>query len=309
MRRQAADPALKAKALEIAERLGAAQASVETGVPASTIRAWRSRAREEAATIAPAEPGSAGVEQSRRTMQQCRDAAEDAVARLREVLASARGPQAIAVAMGIAIDKAEKLEATIATAQEREHRYLQQDASLMLELERELFRQLGFEFPLRFWNALLRAAVEHARPTPDGLGSIVEWPESLQATAAEARQLVLGEVRAQIRRELKLEREQRDETARGQRERLGLPAPAPELTSDERLEAWQQEQRSPRSDEPNPSEDGADDDSAGSGSPSAPDEPELVEGEVVDEEPRRDPHRPPGGWMRYMGGAQIRRGP
>jgi hypothetical protein len=43
MKRKPIDQALKAEALELADRVGAAEAARQTGVSAGTIRAWRSR--------------------------------------------------------------------------------------------------------------------------------------------------------------------------------------------------------------------------------------------------------------------------
>lgn len=110
-RRRRWDDDVKLRALRIAERLGAAQAEVETGVPAGTIRAWRSRGK--VAWVAPKDGDK--VREGLETPTDERTPAQVAREALREVQRLLnRGEhlaaQRASVTYGVLVDKACKLE-------------------------------------------------------------------------------------------------------------------------------------------------------------------------------------------------------
>jgi hypothetical protein len=153
-----------------AEEVGAAQASRETGVPAATLRAWRSRSRtpqtaKPAATVA-ASPvdGLDGYEI--RLLERAKRAVELGVKRLEELIPQAKGVQSVAISSGILIDKVAHLNQTIADAQERQTRIAERDATKIIAAIEHYFAALELPFSpasKRLWATLLRQ-LAHGEP-------------------------------------------------------------------------------------------------------------------------------------------------
>jgi hypothetical protein len=113
------DPALKAEALQLAEEHGPQVASERTGIPASTIRVWRTRAKQ---AISPTGelPADMSTERAKKTAEAARDAADAAIRQLRKTLAGAKSPQSLAIATGVLIDKALLLDALVERIEDRQ---------------------------------------------------------------------------------------------------------------------------------------------------------------------------------------------
>lgn len=110
----------RAEALRLAAEHGAAEASRRCGVPAATIRSWRQRAGESGppAGVDRAEWGEMKEAAARGTWE----AAQDALAKVRELLADGKTSEAknAALTMAIALDKSLVLEAAAVAASQRE---------------------------------------------------------------------------------------------------------------------------------------------------------------------------------------------
>jgi DNA-binding transcriptional MerR regulator len=88
VRRRPIDPRRRAEALELAAEHGSAEASRRTGVSADTIRYWRHKAAKAAP---PTDADVDDVERLERLAGEARAAGEEALAKVREALATARG--------------------------------------------------------------------------------------------------------------------------------------------------------------------------------------------------------------------------
>lgn len=244
--RAATDPATKARALQRAAEVGAAQASRETGVPAATIRAWKSRAadtRPATTTTAASSPAIDGLDEfETRLLEPAKRAVEAGVQRLEELIPTAKGVQSIAISSGILIDKIRQLDQTIAEARERETRIAERDAALIVQSIEHYFEVLGLPFAAgsaarRTWGTLMRQVGngEVWSVPPMAVEAVAEleremrgrWGYGLrQEIRAELEPVIREEIAAEVRREARAEFE-------AEREREGsvqraLPAPVAE---------------------------------------------------------------------------------
>jgi hypothetical protein len=119
----ATDPQLKAEALRLADEKGVAQAARETGIPAGTIRAWRSRTG--AAGPPPGVDRGEWVAKKEEAAARAWETAMLGEAAYRRLLAAGKSHQAQQVAMsfGIFIDKSSVLQKA-AEAEKDRHREL-----------------------------------------------------------------------------------------------------------------------------------------------------------------------------------------
>ena len=201
MKRNASDPAVKTEALQLAEQVGAAEASRRTGVPASTIRMWRTRAKTSgtASDIRPTavpvgerpiDPGR-GARGTWRVAERATRAALEAIDRGDPLAA-----QRLMVTAGIAADKTGQLEEAAGRAEERQIRLSHAQAETIAAVLLLALDGLGLpagEATKRFIGSLLRQAV-----SAEGL---VAHP----ALAEPARAELLARLRQQVRREMKTE--------------------------------------------------------------------------------------------------------
>ena len=143
MKRVATDPATKARALQLAGEVGAAQAARELGVPAATVRGWRMRAEKPAARTA---------KQSETQGQRHHVAAdrhqEVGEAALRAALAAIEAgdslkAQRLMISAGIAADKSSQHEEHAARADERHVRLQSAQGQVMVELDRMALGAFG----------------------------------------------------------------------------------------------------------------------------------------------------------------------
>ena len=141
------------RAVEVGDEL----AAQEAGVTVPTLLRWRRKAearsdavegeRVDGELMVPAEPVVlsdpvevvAGGEldereEMRRAVKALRRTAERARERLDQVIPTARGPQQIGVSLGIALDKAERLETLLQAAEDREIRLAQDQAEVIASL-------------------------------------------------------------------------------------------------------------------------------------------------------------------------------
>ena len=140
--------------LSRAVEVGDEPAAREAGVTVQTLRRWRTKAEARAgadeveqvdgdlvAPVVSSDPVEdvAGEEldereEMRRAVKALRRTAERARERLDQVIPTARGPQQIGVSLGIALDKAERLETLLQAAEEREIRLAQGQAEVIASL-------------------------------------------------------------------------------------------------------------------------------------------------------------------------------
>jgi hypothetical protein len=256
------DPARRAKAIELAGRVGATQASRETGISASTIRAWVSRSKQAPAQrpAAAVDAASADVERMARTMELAKDTAEELIRQLRKVAGQARSPQSLAIATGVLLDKAAALEAMIATAQEREVAVAEREAELIAQvIKRFVVAAVGPGMLGDLERKIVRSLLRQAAVDLSG-GTLDIDVSDAERLRSEAKARLRAEIKAELRQEWEAEVEERLARERAAREQLALPAPEPEPD--------------PVPDEPEP-------------------DVEVVTGEVVPEEPLRRPRRMP----------------
>ncbi|HWG85514.1 MAG TPA: hypothetical protein VNT60_08555, partial [Deinococcales bacterium] len=163
-RRAATDPATRARALQVAEEHGAAEASRQTGVPAGTIRAWRSRSGEAGP------PSGVDVERWQTAKEAgAREAWSTAQAALSKVTAlldagKTLDAQRAALTAAILIDKSGGLERAAAEAQARDVRLSELQAERIASAILGTLEDLGIPAgaPVR---RVLRARLDG---TPDG---------------------------------------------------------------------------------------------------------------------------------------------
>ena len=143
MRQKPTDPELRARALEIAEDHGAAEASRQTGVPPGTIRAWRSRA----GTVDPP-PGADPMDwaaKRRQGAQTAWEGAQAALAKVQTLLKQGKpGPaQQAAVTAGILLDKSAALVIGAEQAEERQVSLAEAEGKLLADVLEQTFTDLG----------------------------------------------------------------------------------------------------------------------------------------------------------------------
>jgi hypothetical protein len=207
----ATDPQRRAEALRIAAKHGAAEASRRTGVPAATIRSWKSRDAQLA--FKPPE-GVDEVEWLRRAAVKTRDAVEAAIERLAEILPTARNARDVAIAAGVSIDKLEQLSRIVREVEDRQVRLSQTEGELVAAVIGQLLEAFGVhDLPVtaRLVRGLLTQAASGA--------TIVVAPTDSDEARRAVRQRIAAELRAEIEREL------HERIAPQIAETRGLPAP------------------------------------------------------------------------------------
>ena len=165
----ATDPQRKAAALDVAAQRGVAAASRETGIPASTIRSWRSRERKAdnapALAQAPAyEPtGREDVDQLRQAAAETYQVAVEAREAARRAIrgGKSQGVRDLMVAYGVGLDQAGKLRAA-ADQLERDHvRMDHAEQERLVEIVRVAIRACGLPSTFeRVIGATWRSALE-----------------------------------------------------------------------------------------------------------------------------------------------------
>jgi hypothetical protein len=275
MSRQAIDPEMRARALELARTEGVAAAVEHTGVSAGTIRVWLSRSKakaakpaDKAAQVAPTAESVTGLtDYEGKTLGAAKRAVESALKRLEELLPNAKGVQSVAISAGILMDKVERLNEVIAEAQEREVQMTERDAQIIMGVITAALDACGVpttEARRKLIAALLRQGVSRQ--------PIVASPAQIEEAVGEYR----AALRARIKAELEHEQRVRERMARP-----ALPAPAPEPTTDEELRVCQEEAEVDEADA----------------------DVEVVSGEVVDEGPTTHRlHGLGGGWIQTAPG-------
>ncbi len=217
-RRNEADPC-KGDALRLADEVGPAEASRQTGVPASTIRMWRSRAKAAERNDALAGKPREGVdppdwwETRERTAQSAATMVREAIATARRELKDGkplRAQQAM-VAAGIACDKLGQLEAQLAAAGERTVRIGRSQAEVVASLIEVYFEAAGLPFD----DPARRLLANMLRQATAG-ELIVASPADSEPVHSAIRKHVARELRAELEAELR------------EQDRLALPPPDPE---------------------------------------------------------------------------------
>jgi hypothetical protein len=206
----ASDPAVKAEALRLASEHGPAEASARTGVPASTIRMWRTRAKQAPggkpsgppAGVDPigwAERKEAGANATYR-------AATEALERVRELLKAGEERKAkdAAIALGILLDKSGILENAAQAQQDRQLRLAQATGQQLAAIIHLAFEAIGIR-PTESVRALVADLLRQASSG----GPLVVSPALAQPAWSDVRE----RLRAEILQEL-------------EEERLALPAPS-----------------------------------------------------------------------------------
>jgi len=198
MPRPATDPETKARALRRAEEVGAAQAGRELGIPAATIRAWKSRATPAERPTASRElgvPDDGAFE--RRVLERAKRAVEAGIRRLEELIPTAKGVQSIAISTGILLDKAAALDRIIAEAQEREVRIAERDAQMLVAMFKAYFTSLGLpETPAmrKVWVGWLRQTAVFREDADAGRSEQPPEPEPEPEDEDDGTEVVTGEV-------------------------------------------------------------------------------------------------------------------
>ena len=261
MKRNASDPAVKREALQLADELGSAEASRRTGVPASTIRMWRSRARTRgsATDIKPkvAETGRERQIDPARGARGTWRVAERATRAALEAIDSGDtlAAQRLMVTAGIAADKTGQLEEAAGRAEERQARISLVQAETIATVLHLALEGIGLPAGAatkRVIGSLLRQATS-GEP-------MVAHPAATETARAE----LLTRLRQQVREDMEVERSMVEPAA--------LPAPGPEPVLD-----------------PEPPSEPA----------SEPVESvEITEAEVVEDDPGHGELEPPPGFMR-----------
>ena len=203
------DPARKAAALRVAAEHGAAEAERQTGVRASTIRAWRSREGAVDRT-----PSGDDQELRRVTAQTARETALKAVRRMEAVIQSAKSPQSLAIAAGILVDKAAMLDAQVIDGEVHRNHLLDRFAQDIVELFKLYSTALGLpsgpEFPgIDVFTELLKSTQT---------GVMVCSPATAEHAAAATREHFRKQLEAEIRAQI--EAEQRPQLLAGDSQEL-----------------------------------------------------------------------------------------
>jgi len=232
----------RAQALQLlAEGVTPAEVARRLELTPSTVRVWKSRAGvarnpvepavtgEPADELMPATDPDASVVQIRTTITEAQSAARLAIQRLHEILPTARGPQAIAVAGGIMVDKARQLEEQLAEQERDRMVMVERDAQRIHSVIKELLQAHGVDASAPAVRTLVRALLTRAAQ-----GDEIAAPREM---ASEVRRLLHDRVRQEVERELR--EELRREVAE-RSDRPALPAPA---TTDDALRAWQERVR------------------------------------------------------------------
>ena len=203
MRRQASNPR-KLAALQLSHQVGAAEASRRLGIPASTIRMWKSREAKAVTRAEVSTPGEAIGDERRVSVEQTADSAAKVA---RDGLASARrelraghplGAQQAMVSAGIALDKLAILEQRIEQAQERQVRLTGDRSALLVAVFERYHAAIGLPFgesARRLLGKLLRSA-EAGEP-------LVADPVDAEPAAAQLRRHVAREIGEAVERELR----------------------------------------------------------------------------------------------------------
>jgi hypothetical protein len=214
VQRTATDPATRARALQLAAEVGAAQASRETGVPASTIRAWRARDADQRAVNTTATVPVTAVtspddqlERVKRIADKAAMAAESAIDQLQETIGSARSPQSLAIATGVLLDKAAQLQDGIRAIEEQQIRITEEQGHLIAELQRLLFEAIDVPYGLergrgRHVRVLLADMLRQATTSGDRL-VFVSQPDLAEAARDEVRDVFAKRLRPGIEREIR----------------------------------------------------------------------------------------------------------
>ena len=196
MKSAATDPATKSRALQRAAEVGAAQASRETGVPAGTIRAWRARdAEARAVSVASADVDD--VERLRRIAAKSRQAAEQAIDRLNEVIPHSKDPQRLSVSVGVLIDKAQMLADTVLALDERRVRMTQRDSKAIVALFQAFFAAVGL--PLETGGPIAGVLASMLRQAGENLELVAAPPDKTEAARAAIRDTIRKELYPGIR--------------------------------------------------------------------------------------------------------------
>jgi hypothetical protein len=194
------DPATKAQALRIAAEHGAAEASRQTGVQASTIRAWKSR---ENVAVPPSEIND--IERLRRTADQARRVADAAIKRIGETLPNSRNPRDLSISVGVLLDKAQQLSENLQALEDRDIRISQQQTEVLVVVVEMFFESVGLPLgeptlraaPRALLAALLRQAGEGAAMSPPGVET--------EAARTWVRERVAEDLRPTLRAEIERE--------------------------------------------------------------------------------------------------------
>ena len=136
----ATDPATKAEALRIAAEHGAAEASRQIGVPASTIRMWKARGVGAAKVTDLAE---VSTDEVRRRIRELEKTADLGIAELQSAMKGSRSPQSVAISVGVCLTKASELAAAVRELEDREVRLEQGQAQRLVEVVRLFLAELG----------------------------------------------------------------------------------------------------------------------------------------------------------------------
>lgn len=217
----ATDPATKARALQRAAEVGAAQAARETGIPGPTIRAWRRRSGE----ASPPAGADAADWAKRKTVgaNSSWEVAQAATRRALELIAKGDmlAAQRAMITAGIAADKTGQLEEAAHRAEDRRVRLSSTEGKLLSELIRSFFSAVDVPLGAGSPPAVLMASF--LRQAGAGVDASTFAFEVSDREAAVARRWIREHVATALRADL--EAEQRDQAEPQLSEPLALPAP------------------------------------------------------------------------------------
>ena len=177
-RNVAADPQRKAEALQLAAEHGPAEASRRTGVPAGTIRAWRTRAGQSEPPVGDrGEDWRVGRE---RTAHGAAQVAREAIEQARRDIRDGKPlrAQQSMTAAGIAVDKLTIIENQLAAYEERQTRLSQGQAEVVVEVLRLGLQAAGI--PTDALRGVFRELFEQAgRGGPLSVSPAIGQPASV----------------------------------------------------------------------------------------------------------------------------------
>jgi transposase-like protein len=229
-KRTTVDPELKNRALQRVEEIGAAAAARELGIPAGTLRAWKTRSKPASAPAGP--PAGAGTSDWRAARE---EAARDVASAVREAIRQVRRElradkshraQNAAITAGVLLDKLNALEQQLADMDERQVRIEEQKAEILAEVVRAFFTAVGIPLTTPAAAVLRELLLQAGTGAP-----LVASPALAEPAREDVRERVARELRPRIREELRAEvRRAVEEELHANAELVaatrGLPAPA-----------------------------------------------------------------------------------
>lgn len=197
----ATDPAARDAALRIARERGAATAERETGIPAATIRSWRSRearaassAPEKTPSTPPARTGDTAVDELALAAHETYVVAIEARDFARRAMQRGRttGAKDLTDAMRVLLDQSGKIQAAAERISERRAELSQEQLALVTEILRVTFRALELPFEPRSPFAALVASVVRS----SGGDAILADPAAVGAAKRALRDVIERELLA-----------------------------------------------------------------------------------------------------------------